>query len=56
MLKFLHQFLHHAKIFINFFAHLLNKSKKISQIKKNAIEFFRILKKTERGFSCTVNI
>ena len=37
-----------------FFAYLLKKSKKISQIKKNFIKYFRILEKTEKGFSCTV--
>ena len=38
-----------------FFAHLLKKFQKISQIKKNFIKYFRILMKTEKGFSCTVN-
>ena len=47
--------LQHAKTFIIFFAYLLNKSKKISQIKKIFSKFFRNLKKTERGFSCTVD-
>ena len=38
-----------------FYTHLLKKSKKISQIKKNFIKYFRILKKTEKGFSYTFN-
>ena len=49
------QILHHAKVFIIFLHTCLKKSKKISQIKKNFIEYFRILKKTEKGSSCTVN-
>ena len=36
-------------------ADLLKKSKKSSQIKKSFIKYFRILKKNERRFSCTVN-
>ena len=54
MLKTLHQFLHHAKIFIIFLTHLLRKPKKMSQIKQNFIKYFRILKKTETEFSCAV--
>ena len=54
MLKTLLYFLHHAKTFIKFLAHLLNKSKKISQNKKKVIEYFRILKKFVTRFFRTV--
>ena len=38
-----------CKNFHNFFAHLLKKSKKISQIKKNFNKNFRILNKKKEG-------
>ena len=48
-------FLQILQHFANFFPYLFKKSKEISQIKKNIFNYFRILKKTEKGFSCTVN-
>ena len=43
-----------AKTFIIFFAYLLRKSKKFSNIKKNFFEDFHIKTKIVTRFSCTV--
>ena len=53
ILKTLHHFLHHAKIFIMFLTHLLKNHRKSRKLKKSFNKYFRIKKNVTR-FSCTV--
>ena len=40
MLKTLHEFLHHAKNFIIFFAHLLKNQRKSRKLRKSSLNIF----------------